>query len=128
MRVFVTKWFARFMRVHSLEQLKLLEAIAEVQKGLTDADYGGGVLKKRVAREGEGKSGGYRTIIIYKIGTRAFFVYGFQKSSKDNLRVDELKQYKKLSSVYLQLTEAELKKLISLGELTEISNGKDTYI
>jgi hypothetical protein len=32
-------------------------------EGLFDADLGGGLFKKRIARQGQGKSGGFRTLV-----------------------------------------------------------------
>ncbi len=66
------------------------EAVANVERGLIDADLGGGVVRQRIARAGAGKSGGFRTIILFRAETRAFFVYGFAKSGQDNIWDDEL--------------------------------------
>src|ERR1700683_1838925 len=60
------------------------------KRGLIDADLGSGLLKQRVARAGEGRSGGYRTIIAYRAGDRAVFLYGFAKNERDNIGDDEL--------------------------------------
>ena len=46
---------------------------------------GGGVFKQRIAREGGGKSGGFRTIILFKVGGHSFFVEGFAKNEKTNV-------------------------------------------
>jgi hypothetical protein len=61
----------------------------EIEQGLVDADLGGGVIKQRIARRGAGKSGGFRALILFKAGERAFFVHGFAKSDRDNIRNDE---------------------------------------
>ena len=71
-----------------------MDAIARAEKGLVDADLGGGVLKQRIARPGRGKSGGYRTIIFFRQGDRAVFAYGFAKSDRANLDAEEEKQFK----------------------------------
>ena len=57
-RVFKTRYFARWMRKTELTNIALYEAVAEMVRGLVDADLGGGVVKKRVALPGRGKSGG----------------------------------------------------------------------
>jgi hypothetical protein len=64
LRIFKTKWFARFARKEGIEDNKLLDAIREAEKGVSVIDLGGGLIKKRVSRSGRGKSGGYRTIIF----------------------------------------------------------------
>lgn len=75
MRIFKNAWFERFARKQKLEDAALRDAIQRAEQGLIDADLGGGVIKQRVARPGQGKSGGYRTIILYRQSHRAFFIY-----------------------------------------------------
>jgi len=96
-RVFKTKPFAKFARKARLADGKLRGAVAEAESGLVDADLGGGVVKQRVAREGAGKSGGFRTIILFRSGDRAVFVHGFAKNDRDNIRDDELAAFKMLA-------------------------------
>ena len=112
MRVFKTKGFGRFARQERLSDQKLAKAVREVERGLHDGDLGGNLLKKRIARAGEGKRGGYRTIIVYHKGNRAVFVYGFAKSDKDNLSPVELQEYQKAARVYLHLSEADIGKAL----------------
>jgi hypothetical protein len=75
MRVYQTKDFARFARKAGMTTEKLLAAAADVADGKSDADLGGGVFKQRVARHGGGKSGGFRTILLFKAGQHSFFVH-----------------------------------------------------
>jgi hypothetical protein len=119
-RVFKTKWFARFARQERLSDRKLATAVREVEKGLHDGDLGGNLIKKRMARAGGGKRGGYRTILVYHKGTRAVFVYGFAKSDKDNLSPVELREYRKLAQLYLCFSAANLEKALQGGELQEV--------
>ena len=86
MQTFKTKSFARFAARAGLEDAELCEAVRRIGGGLIDADLGGGVFKQRIARKGDGRSGGFRTIVLYRRGKLAFFVYGFAKSNQDNLR------------------------------------------
>jgi hypothetical protein len=111
-RVFKTKWFGRFARQERLSDQKLANAVREIEKGLHDGDLGGNLIKKRMARAGEGKRGGYRTILVYHRGMRAVFVYGFAKSDKDNLSPVELREYQKAAQVYLHLSEADIGKAL----------------
>jgi hypothetical protein len=76
--------------------------------------------KQRVARAGQGKSGGYRTIILFRQGKRAFFVHGFAKSQANNISPDELKGFKKLAPIYLELPEEKIKALVEANELVEL--------
>ena len=97
-RVFKNKAFRRFARKNGISDKASCEAIQDAERGLIAAGLGGGVIKQRIARPGQGKSGGFRTMILYKAGTRAFFVHGFAKNERDNIRNDELAALKKLAS------------------------------
>jgi len=108
MRVFKTKPFARFASHEGIADEELCEAAAQAERGLIDADLGGGVIKQRLAREGQGKSGGFRSILLFRRGAKAFFVYGFAKSDGDNIRRDELKAFHKLAGEMLTLDDKAL--------------------
>jgi hypothetical protein len=85
-----------------------------------DADPGGGVIKQRVARLGHGRSRGYRTIILLRKSHRAFFVYGFAKSQRANIREDEKEQFKKMAGHVLSLSDMQLATLIGKGHFEEV--------
>jgi hypothetical protein len=119
-RVFKTKWFQRFARKEKLADAILLEAVDRAEKGQIDADLGGGVIKQRVARPGKGKSGGYRTIILFRRGESAVFMYGFAKSERDNIEADEEKQFKEAAKHVLALTEKQLAELVREGDFVEV--------
>lgn len=85
MRIFKNKRFAKFAKDEGISNEKLFAAVKDAEAGLIDADYGGGVIKQRIARLNEGKSSGYRTVILYCHGDKAFFVYGFSKKDRDNI-------------------------------------------
>ncbi len=120
MRVFKTKWFARFARKERLSDDRLINAVKEIENGLNDGDLGQGLIKKRIGRTGEGKRGGYRTILVYRLKSRVVFVYGFPKSAKSNLNALELEAYQKLAKIYLSLKDAAITKAINAGELIEV--------
>ena len=94
MQTFKTKAFARFAKREALEDPALCEAVRRAREGLIDADLGGGVIKQRVARKGGGRSGGFRTIVLFRRGVLAFFVYGLDLA---NLRRDELATFRLLA-------------------------------
>ena len=121
-RIFKNKSFTRFARKARLPDSDLREAVAAVERGLIDADLGGGVVKQRIARAGGGKSGGFRTIILFRAGARAFFVHGFAKSEQDNIRDDELAAFKMLAAEMLGYDEAALARAIANGTLTEVND------
>ncbi|MDP6688209.1 MAG: type II toxin-antitoxin system RelE/ParE family toxin [Alphaproteobacteria bacterium] len=108
MRVFKNKVFSRYARRQRITDDDLCHAVAEIESGLVDANYGGNLFKKRIAREGQGKSGGHRAILAYVKGDKAFFMYGFEKSAKDNLGRNEQRDYKRLAKTYIALNDAQL--------------------
>ena len=99
----------------------LWDAIERVEKGQIDADLGGGVIKQRIARPGEGKSKGYRSIILFRKDDKAFFVYGFSKSELGNIRADEEDQFRKMARHVLTLTDAQLSGLVANGQFEEVA-------
>ena len=121
MRVFRNKWFTRFARKNELPDEMLRKATSEAERGLVDADLGGGVIKQRIARAGGGKSGGFRSIILFRAGSRAFFVYGFAKSERDNTDANELAGFKELAATMFAYDDEALDKAIEAGVLTEVT-------
>lgn len=119
MRVFKTKVFARFARNEEISDANLLAAIRAAEAN-PDADLGGGVIKQRVARPNQGKSGGYRTIILYRKGNRSFFVYGFPKNSLENINDAQTKAFKKLAPIFLDAADDEIQRMRDTGEITEV--------
>ena len=126
MRVLKTKWFGHFARKESLSDHNLAEAVREIEKGLHDGDLGGNLIKKRLARAGKGKRGGYRTIIVYHKGKRAVFVYGFAKSTRATLSPVEVREYQKLAQIYMRLSEVDITKALRARELQEVAYDDET--
>lgn len=120
MRIFKNKWFVRFARKEGITDADLCEAISNAEKGLIDADLGGGVIKQRIARPNEGKSGGFRSIVLFRSGDKAFFVYGFAKSKRDNIEKDELKGFKDLADEMFGYDKATLTKASKSGAIVEV--------
>jgi hypothetical protein len=121
MRVFKTKPFARFAGREGIDDAALVEAVRRAERGSLDADLGGGVVKQRIARPGQGRSGGYRSIILLRTAHRAFFVYGFAKSVRSNIRGDELAAFRRLAQELLSLGDAALRAALANGTITEVS-------
>lgn len=119
-RVFKTRWFERFARKQKIGDGALVDAVARAEKGQVDADLGGEVIKQRIARPGQGKSGGYRTIIFFRRGRRAVFAYGFAKSDRPNIDADEERQFKEAAHHVLRLTEKQIDELLKNGDFMEV--------
>ena len=122
MTAFKTKAFARFARKARLGDDSLIAAAMEVAAGKFDADLGGYVFKQRIARPGGGKSGGFRTILLFRMGGHCFFAHGFAKSGKANVTARELAALKKLAALLLGFSEAELDVAVAAGELMKVND------
>jgi len=120
MRVFRNKAFARFARKAGIPDTALCQAIREAERGLISAELGSGVIKQRIARPGQGKSGGYRALIVFKPGKLAVFVHGFAKNERDNIRHDELSALRKLASQLIAYDGKTLARVVASGTLTEV--------
>ena len=120
MRTFENKAFIRFAKKAGIGDAVLCEAIRDAERGLIAADLGGGVIKQRIARPGQGKSGGFRTLIVFRAGTLAFFVHGFAKNEKDSIGKSELVALKKLASELLAYDDKTIARVVASGTLTEL--------
>jgi hypothetical protein len=94
----------------------------DVSDGRFDADLGGGLFKQRVARQGGGKSGGFRTILACKRGGHCFFLYGFSKSEKANVSSQERKALGRLADHLFTYTPKQIAEALSAGELLETTD------
>lgn len=108
------------MRKTDLSDSILWSAVMEMEQGLIDADLGGGVVKKRVALPGRGKSGGARTLVATNKGSRWFFVYGFEKSVRSSISDKELEALQEIAGDLLKLTTAQLDSAVADKTLEEI--------
>ena len=122
MRVFKNAWFARFARKENISDASLWEAAARLARGQIDAKLGGEVFKQRIGRRGQGKSSGYRTIVLFRRGQFALFVYGFAKNCRDNICDAELAQFRKMAGAVLNLNNHQIGALISNGQFEEVNH------
>ena len=120
MRIFKTREFARFARREGIGDKALSDAIDRAERGLIDADLGGHLIKQRIARPGQGRRGGYRTIIVYGRSVRALFVMGFAKSALDNIDDDDLARLKAFAAQVMSWTEAQVKRLLDSKDWQEL--------
>jgi len=125
LRVYKLKAFTRFQRRERIADRTLAKAVKSAEQGLIDADLGGGLIKQRVARLGQGKSGGYRTVIAYRRGDRAVFLFGFAKNEQANLDDRELAEWRRVGRGYLGLDDDGLKAATAAETLIEVSYGEE---
>ena len=115
------RWFRRFARKARISDEALLEVVRRIESGQVDADLGGGVVKMRVARSGQGRSGGFRVIVLLKMGTRIIFMYGFAKAAKSNLNEAELEAFRNAAQELLALSDAQFQILLNDGTFERIA-------
>ena len=127
MKILKRKDFAWWQAGEKLPDAVLCKAVHEMETGLVDADLGGFLYKKRVARPGAGKSGGYRTLLSARIGSRYVFLHGFPKSDKANIAQDERKALQFAGKVFLELTAEDLVKALEIGVLLEVCCDEQTH-
>ena len=110
---YLSKTFSRQARKERVADDDLRKAIDRAEKGLVDADLGGNLIKQRVARPNEGRSGGFRTIVAYRRGTRAVFLHMFAKSKRANIKDDELEILKDFAVQLDKLSDTDLDRLVA---------------
>ena len=116
----MTKAFARYARRERIGDRALCDAVERIARGLVDTDLGGGVFKQRIARPGQGRSSGFRAILVLRGRERAFFVHGFAKSDRENLRQTELKAVRALAGELLRLDDANLDAMLANRAISEV--------
>ena len=93
MKRLTTKWFKKWSKKVKVSNQNLLDAINDLEAGLSTVDLGNHLFKVRVKREHSGKSSGYRTIIVFKAEDMAIFLFGFGKNEKENINKNELQYF-----------------------------------
>ena len=125
MKLYTVKAFQRFQKLERLADADLCRMLDEMERGLVGAVLGRALVKRRVARAGSGKSGGYRVIVMYRTATRCVCLHGFAKSNKDNLSPIELQVYRDLASVFDAANDKEMAAFCAAGEAKEIDYEDD---
>jgi hypothetical protein len=119
-RIFKSKTFVRFVRRERITDARLCEAIEQAERGLLDADLGGGLIKLRVARAGQGKRGGYRMLIAFRSKLRAVFLFGFAKNELDNIEDDQLATLRETAALWLAADAQKIARAVNDGLLIEV--------
>jgi hypothetical protein len=120
MRIFKNPWFSRYAAKEGIQDSELKNMVNLLEAGQAGTSLGGGVYKLRFARPGEGKSGGYRVIVVFRSGERTFFRYGFAKSAHANISKKEEQNHKRAAKFLLSLNDEQLDALVKTGQYTEI--------
>jgi len=121
LQIFKTKTFRRFQRKEDITDADLYEAVKRAEDGSVDAKLGRCLIKQRVARQGAGRRSGFRTIIAYRVGDRAVFLYGFAKSKQENISAQDEQDLAQTGTLLLGLDADGIEILIVEGELWEVA-------
>jgi hypothetical protein len=126
MRVFKGKQFSRWATGEAIGDNNLCQAAAEAFAGQYDADLGGYLFKKRIARSDGGKSGGYRTVLGFRRSDskRMFFLYGFPKNVRANITAREQSALSANASALVDATDRQIDDLKARGTIMEMECGK----
>ena len=120
MSIFKTLSFQKWQKKEKISDELLRHAVIEIERGLLDADLGGGLVKKRIPRNGSGKSSGYRTLLATNRDNKWFFIYGFAKNERDNISTIETTALKQLAKDLLSLSDEALNTALQKELLKEI--------
>jgi hypothetical protein len=120
MKIFKHRLFQQWVKTEKLTDVTLIKAVDEINSGLHDGNLGSCLYKKRVAMAGRGKRGSYRTLLAFKQGDYAFFVYGYAKNVKANINAKEQAIYKDLAKTLLGLDKKVLEHMLKIGSLIEV--------
>jgi len=120
MSAFKTRTFQRWAIKVGVTDAALLDAVAQMERGLIDADLGGNLFKQRVALPGRGKSGSTRAIIATRFAGVLFFLYGFEKNERDNISAKELLLYQRFARELLSLSEDQIATALASQILLEV--------
>jgi hypothetical protein len=119
-RIFKTKTLARFTKRERIADESLCKAIEDAERGLVEADLGGGLIKQRIARKGRGKRGGYRMLIGFRSKLRAVFLFGFAKSELDNIDDDQLATLRETAALWIAADAPKIERALKDGLLIEV--------
>jgi len=123
-RIFKTKALARFTKRESISDESLVAAVETAKRGLIDADLGGGLIKQRVARAGQGKRGGFRMLNAFR-SDRAIFLFGFAKNERDNIDDRQLTTLREIVASWFAADDKKIAQALKDGLLIEVKHGKE---
>jgi hypothetical protein len=118
-RIFKTRTLARFTRQQGISDASLVEAVQRATRGLIDAELGGQLIKQRVARQGQGKRGGFRMLIGFG-SDRAVYLFAFAKNERENISGSELLTLREIAASFLKASREEIARALNDGTLIEV--------
>ena len=120
MKILATKQLSKWSKKNDVSIEDLFSAAEEVVNGDFEANLGGHIIKKRVAINSGGKSGGARMILFFRARERLIYIHGFKKNEKANITDTELKAFKGLAKIFEVMTEDQINQSIKSGYFIEV--------
>ena len=120
MAIYATRWFARWANQQGLTNKDLCRAVHEMSRGLYDARLGGHLIKKRIARRGGGKSGGFRALIATNFGDLWVFIFGFAKNEQEDIDPDDLDGFREWADEVVAMPPHKLAEAHEKGAFTRV--------
>ncbi len=124
-RIFLTKNFSKWADSVGLLDEKIDQTVTEIENGLVDVNLGSNLFKKRIGINNQGKSGSLRTLIGFKAGDNAFFLYGCPKNEGGHITKQEKEAFKEMSRALFELSEGKLRKAIESSALREVDRAEE---
>ena len=116
-----TKWFEKWSKKNKIANSELILTLSNLISNKSTESLGSGLFKVRLARKGEGKSGGFRTFVIFKTDIVSIFVLGIAKNERENISRNKLGILKKMSKEILKLNKLGLEDLRNNKNFMEIN-------
>ena len=124
MSYYITRQASKWAKSEKCSDAQLINALQEIERGLTGNALGANLYKKRIAVPGAGKSGGWRVIVATKFRGHWFVIHGFAKNVQANIDAQQLADLKVLSKALLSYDDLTIERAVGIGVIRPITEGQ----
>ena len=121
MSYYTTRQASKWAKSEKCSDAQLINALQEMERGLTGNALGANLYKKRIAVPGAGKSGGWRVIVATKFRGHWFVIHGFAKNVQANIDAQQLADLKVLSKALLSYDDLTIDRAVGIGVIRLIT-------
>ena len=121
MSYYITRQASKWAKSEKCSDAQLINALQEMERGLTGNALGANLYKKRIAVPGAGKSGGWRVIVATKFRGHWFVIHGFAKNVQANIDAQQLADLKVLSKALLSYDDLTIDRAVRIGVIRLIT-------
>lgn len=121
MSYYITRQASKWAKSEKCSDAQLINALQEMERGLTGNTLGANLYKKRIAVPGAGKSGGWRVIVATKFRGHWFVIHGFAKNVQANIDAQQLADLKMLSKALLSYDDLTIDRAVGIGVIRLIT-------